>query len=269
MLTAYPYADTQPFACDYCRNRNLECRYFRGAVGGRCNGCHKGHGICTLNTKSLTTGKPMKGPAAERKAVAFHQFIESLRANGKPIPTLALWDPRRDSFIVDLETFDGYAEGAHPDLVAWVRARNRAIAAGKSLPEYTADREPKKGRSRRKKVEQDEEAGEAQVVDEMQTSIVDPRSRLLGLDDLTNERCNYWQMSHHRLGLGVERIAARIPSCSILAPKTFHILRLQSSTAWAEGPSLLRQVAFVSHLYLRLLDGNESCAQEVRPDLTL
>ena len=84
---------TQPFSCDFCRNRGMDCHYYRGVVCGRCEGCHKGHGICTLNTKVMTTGKPMKGPAAEKKAVAFRGFMEALRAQGKPTPTLAIWDP--------------------------------------------------------------------------------------------------------------------------------------------------------------------------------
>ena len=130
----------------------MDCHYYRGVVCGRCEGCHKGHGICTLNTKVMTTGKPMKGPAAEKKAVAFRGFMEALRAQGKPTPTLAIWDPRRNTFIADLETFDGQVSAAHADLVAWVRARNQAMAEGKSLPEYKGDREPRKGKGKGKKV---------------------------------------------------------------------------------------------------------------------
>lgn len=102
----------------------------------------------------MITGKPMKGPAAEKKAVAFRHFLEALRAEGKPTPTLAIWDPRRETFIADLETFDEQASVAHAELVAWVHARNQAIAARKNLPDYKGDREPRKGRGKGKKATQ-------------------------------------------------------------------------------------------------------------------
>ena len=65
----------------------------------------------------------MKGPAAEKKAVAFLAFTRRLVAEGKAVPGLALWDPRTDEFIADLETLDGRGEGAHPGLIAWIRKR--------------------------------------------------------------------------------------------------------------------------------------------------
>ena len=115
---------------------------------GRCQACHRSKGICTLNAKSLTTGKPMKGPAAEKKVVAFLAFTRRLAAEGKAVPGLALWDPRTDDFIADLETLDGRGEGAHPGLIAWIRKRAAAEAEGKTLPEYKGKQE---GRRRGKK----------------------------------------------------------------------------------------------------------------------
>ena len=70
----------KPYTCDHCRNRKIECAYFKGVVCGRCQACHRSKGICTLNAKSLTTGKPMKGPAAEKKAVVFLAFTRRLVA---------------------------------------------------------------------------------------------------------------------------------------------------------------------------------------------
>ena len=80
----------KPYTCDHCRNRKIECAYFKGAVCGRCQACHRSKGICTLNAKSLTTGKLMKGPAAEKKAVAFLAFTRRLVAEGKAVPGLEI-----------------------------------------------------------------------------------------------------------------------------------------------------------------------------------
>ena len=118
--------------------------YSKGVVCGRCQACHRSKGICTLNAKSLTTGKPMKGPAAEKKAVAFLAFTRRLIAEGKAVPGMALWDPRTDAFIADLETLDGREQGAHPGLIEWIRKRAAAEAEGKTLPEYKGEQEGKR-----------------------------------------------------------------------------------------------------------------------------
>ena len=81
----------------------------------------------------------MKGLGAEQKARAFRDFANKLQARGLPVPSLAIWDPRRETFVSDLGTLDGNAEGADQDLVRWIKARNQALEEGTTLPDYTAD----------------------------------------------------------------------------------------------------------------------------------
>lgn len=105
--------------------------------------CTLGHNICTLTVKDLVSGKPMKGPGVWSKGEAFQLFAKALEKQGLPIPTLAIWDPRRSKFIADLDTMDGQSEVASPELVAWVTARRKAFELGKKPPVWQGDKAKK------------------------------------------------------------------------------------------------------------------------------